>query len=234
MAHINGKEVLFSPQVHITRDTGYYDEYWDTFQDNGERRNYYHAFAYGGSIATSPWTNKNFKPKYPIKPTIVENMCTKFAYEGDITEVATFDFSITQTLYGAFVNCPYITKLGVMDFRGVYDCGGAVVSNCYALHTIDKLIFKPNGTQRMDADGLKFTNCTSLQNIEIEGHINFNINYQWCPLSKKSITSVVNALYDGSTGKTATFKKSAKEAAFTADEWAALIGTKTNWTIALA
>jgi hypothetical protein len=30
-----------------------------------------------------------------------------------------------------------------------------------------------------------------------------------------------------------TFSKKAKEAAFTADEWEALIATKPNWTISL-
>ena len=52
-------------------------------------------------------------------------------------------------------------------------------------------------------------------------------------LTKESITSVVNALYEGSTGLTATFKKSAKESAFTDDEWAKLTATKPNWTFAL-
>lgn len=62
-----------------------------------------------------------------------------------------------------------------------------------------------------------------------------SINLQWSySLTKASFESTINALSSAVTGKTATFSKKAKEAAFTADEWAALIATKPNWTISLA
>lgn len=79
-----------------------------------------------------------------------------------------------------------------------------------------------------------FYNCTALANVTVVAEtINRTIDFQWCPLTKESITSIVSGLRSDVTGQTCTFKKSAKEAAFTADEWAELIATKTNWTISL-
>jgi hypothetical protein len=70
--------------------------------------------------------------------------------------------------------------------------------------------------------------------IFVEGSvIAVSINLQHSPLTKASFESVVAALSPTVTGQTATFSKKAKEAAFTADEWAALIATKSNWTFSL-
>ena len=37
-----------------------YDEFWDTYQTNGQRTNYTYAFSGLG------WTDNLYKPKYPI------------------------------------------------------------------------------------------------------------------------------------------------------------------------
>ena len=81
-----------------------------------------------------------------------------------------------------------------------------------------------------------FLYCACLEEIRfVENTIKDVISFESCKkLSKSSITSVINGLSDTVTGKTATFSKTAKESAFAAEEWAELIGTKPNWTIALA
>ena len=81
-----------------------------------------------------------------------------------------------------------------------------------------------------------FLYCADLEEIRfVENTIKDVISFESCKkLSKSSTTSVINGLSDTVTGKTATFSKTAKEAAFTDAEWAQLIGTKPNWTIALA
>ena len=80
-----------------------------------------------------------------------------------------------------------------------------------------------------------FGYCEALEDITITGTIGTGvINFQWSTkLSKASITSIINALSDTKTGMSITFSQAAKEAAFTADEWSALIATKPNWTINL-
>ena len=81
-----------------------------------------------------------------------------------------------------------------------------------------------------------FLYCADLEEIRfVENTIKDVISFESCKkLSKSSTTSVINGLSDTVTGKTATFSQTAKEAAFTDAEWAVLIGTKPNWTIALA
>ncbi len=81
-----------------------------------------------------------------------------------------------------------------------------------------------------------FQSCNQLVDITISGVIGNDINLQYSPLSKASITSVVNALSETMSGKTATFQKDAVVNAFgstTAQEWLDLVATKQNWTISL-
>lgn len=66
-----------------------------------------------------------------------------------------------------------------------------------------------------------------------QGKINVSISFEWLILSNESILSIINALSDTALEQTVTFKKSANEAAFTDDEWTALVATKPNWTFAL-
>ena len=79
-----------------------------------------------------------------------------------------------------------------------------------------------------------FTNCNSLEHITIEGVIGSNLDIHWSPLTADSIRNIVGALSTTATGRTVTFKKTAKEAAFTDEEWAELIGQRPNWTVVLA
>ena len=102
-------------------------------------------------------------------------------------------------------------------------------ANARALVTVRKLIV--DETTQMDN---QFTNCTALENLTIEGTIGQNFNAQWCPLTEESILSVVTHLSDTTSGLTCTFKSTAVEAAFTTEEWNALVATKPNWTFAKA
>ena len=78
-----------------------------------------------------------------------------------------------------------------------------------------------------------FDAMTSLKKLKAQGSIKSTISFRYSPLDRESITSIVNALDTEAAGETCTFKKTAKEAAFTDDEWETLIATKTNWEILL-
>ncbi len=98
------------------------------------------------------------------------------------------------------------------------------------IKTFRKLIVHENLTF-----GSAFYNAQWLEELNVEGTIGNSIDLHWSTkLFKASMESVVNALSAAKTGQTVTFSKTAKEAAFTAEEWAALIATKPNWTISLA
>ena len=81
-----------------------------------------------------------------------------------------------------------------IDFRAV---GNAqVFQSASLLKTISKLIV---------TDEVTYTNwfagCTALEDITIEGTIGNDISFSDCPLTKASITSIINALSGTVTGK---------------------------------
>ena len=78
-----------------------------------------------------------------------------------------------------------------------------------------------------------FRNCRSLVNIIMSGEVGEDTDFSACPLSADSFRSFFDVLSLTTTDKTVTFNKTAKETAFTADEWATLVATRSNWTIAL-
>lgn len=107
-----------------------------------------------------------------------------------------------------------------------------------SVETIDKIIVVENLNYKYTFQG-----CDKLKNIVFEGTIGRNIDFQWSPLSRESIISVVYALSDSANGQTATFNRSAVNTAFetsegaadgsTSAEWQELIATKSNWNISL-
>lgn len=208
----------------------WYDRFWDAFQANGNRTSYDYAFYAAGGGA---WTNANFNPKHQIKPTSAVSIFSGVSYAGDLTDVADVDFSQSTNLMNAFTVAVNLTRVGVVDCRAVTTNHITMFNYCQALETIDEIILKDDGTQVNNTAGWNFVNCISLKNVKITGKINFNTSFQYSPLTKESITSIVNALWENSSELTLTLKKSAKESAFTDSEWSALIATKPNWTISL-
>ena len=78
-----------------------------------------------------------------------------------------------------------------------------------------------------------FDGTTQLANITFEGIIGQSIGFPNSPLTKASITNIVEHLSSSKTGLTVTIKQTAKEAAFTTSEWSTLTATKSNWTFSL-
>ena len=105
-------------------------------------------------------------------------------------------------------------------------------TDCLALHTIRKLYFPAKTLVTTNA----FYGCQALVNLTIGGTIAATgIDMHWSTLlSRDSITSVIGALSDTTTGMAITFSQAAVDAAFTDAEWSALEATKPNWTISLA
>ena len=216
-------------------DTGgksFYDEFWDAHQANGTRTNYANAFAC--------WSADNIRPKYDMKPTT-----TYMMFRGAVNVVdglLTLDLAERLNDCGVIIDTSKCTTFQYMFYEsriahvGVLDTRGAASLNDIfdysRIRTIDKLILRDDGSQTISGS---FKSCVLLVDIEIEGVIGKNgLNFQWSTsLSKASITSIINALSTTTEGLTVTLSKTAKEAAFTADEWSALIATRTNWTISL-
>lgn len=207
-----------------------YDTFWDAYQDDGNRTNYVGGFSGVG------WTDETFKPKYDTR---ADNATDMFANCG-ITDLkgicehqgVALDFSGATSLLRTFQSAATLTRIGVLDASSAADFRN-VFNMCRALQSVERLVLsETTGTQYNAATA--FNNCTALTDLTVEGVIWFSLSFQWCPLSRASIESVVAALSGTKTGQTLTLKKSAAEAAFTTEEWETLVATKPNWTIAKA
>lgn len=207
-----------------------WNEFWDSFQENGNRLDYRYAFYL--------WKRRNLKPKYDIIPTNCSYM-----FANAFTLDSENDRSFKKALEDSGVvldtsqsnNFQYmfwyswITEIPTIDTRSASKLDYTFYYATY-LRTIEKLILKDDGSQSCL---WAFEGCSRLTDIIVEGKIGQNFAINNSPLTKASIESIVNALSSASTGKTVTFKKTAKEKAFTTDEWDALINTKPNWTFSL-
>lgn len=213
-----------------------YDAFWNKYQKNGNRTLYKSAFSGAG------WSQDTLTPKYTIKPS------TK---------------SYSTGAYGLFEYCGWIDNpidfsVIPMDFT---DCtrGERLFANANALKiVVDLSTFTSLKECFMCNDGgaikditLKvsdkctdytsaFGYCSQLTNLTFAtgSTIAASINLQWSTnLDKESLISVINALSTTTSGLTVTLSQTAVETAFgstTSSEWTTLIGTRSNWTIALA
>lgn len=198
------------------------DAFWDSYQNNGNREDYSHAF---GGVG---WNNKTFTPKCDIEPTSAYMIFRQCDFEGDLVEYlkslgVKLDFSKATNTGYMFALASKITHIGVINALNtksntVFDC---CFQNCSALHTIDKLIFDPGITAEFGT--ASFANCTALENITMDGEIyhgtgNNILNLKDSKkLSKKSILSIIEHLSEDekiTAPQTATLSREAVENAF--------------------
>ena len=171
-----------------------YQALWDSFQDNGSRRNYEMAFA---GIS---WKPDIFKPKHPMKPSNAVQMFYKAtSLTCDIAEVADIDFSDAPSLLQTFQNFGG-TRIGVLDIRKATNITN-MIANCSNLVTIDKIIVGGNLPST-----LGFSNCTKLKNVTTEGELVKSVNAGACPLTVISLKSIITALKDFTEDTTNRYK----------------------------
>lgn len=207
-----------------------YDAFWNSVQQNGNKTDY--AFAFAGTS----WNDTTFKPKYDIIPSIANSMFQNSWIQNLVaileTQGVTLDTSNASTIQNFFVACPYLTKIPKIDASGVTSSTGCagVLNSCTSLQEVEEFVFNGNATNYAS-----FANwCTKLKKFKASGTIGSSISFEKSyVLDKESITSIITCLSLSASGQSVSFSKAAKEAAFTADEWAVLIATKSNWTISL-
>ena len=176
---------------------------YDAFWD--VLQNYGQPATYKCAFAYGVFKDEIYNPKYPIVAR----------------------YSDAQSAQDIFLYSPITDTKVDIDVTGPTGCARCF-SNATKLVTIRKIIVVEKNTYQDT-----FVNCTSLENITFEGVIGNSINLQYSPLSRQSIENIISVLSAIATGKTLTLKKTAKENAFTDEEWQTLIATKSNWTISL-
>ena len=192
----------------------------------------------------STWNDNTFYPNQDIKPIGHAN---SLFYLVEITDLVgrlkecgvKLDTSgVTQRSDYMFNYCTKLTTVPYLDLRNAngydYSLMGNMFSNCYALKTIEGIHLSDDGLQNLGAPYSCFNQCTALENVTFYGKIGTSLYFnQSSMLSRTSIENVVSSLSDTATGQTISFSNTAKTAAFTDEEWAALIATKPNWTFTL-
>lgn len=210
-----------------------YDEFWDNYQDYGNRTDYNY-----GPFGGAGWSDSTYKPKYTPTPRQSYAMYTG----SHITEILNIDTSNSTSIEQLFYCCYYLTHVGTISAVSAIVSTGVryAFANCTRLVTIDKFIITEN-TQF----NFTFNNCLALENLIIEGTIGQNgLNLQWSTkLSYQSIRKIIDALSSTTSGLSITLSLTAVNKAFeesegandgsTSQEWEYLIGTKQNWTINL-
>ena len=210
-----------------------YDEFWDKYQDNGNRVNYQYGFAGDG------WNKNNFKPKYSMRPTQMSTGFWKLGSKDadienaiDFVEVfddrgLVFDTSNNENFTSAFM-WANIKRLGVIDIRK----NSSAFSTVFAygkIKTIEKLIVDENVVFQSNT----FQNQATLENITIEGVIGTSVAIaQASKLTIESMRSIIAALKDfGGTTTTATLTLHATAKAKLIETDIANI-TQKGWTLA--
>lgn len=207
----------------------------DDIQVNGGRSDYRFAFAY--------MNGDNFYPNYDIKPTgsnVGSNMFYKFDFSSPNNPVSLVeridDRGFKLDLSGLTGTWQLPFGYAMVSDIGEIDVSNVTLDRCFMgairLTKIVKLIVSDKNTFVNQYGGV-FSNCDRLTDIEFEGVIANDIDFQYSPLNRRSIENVVSVLSDSTTDKTITFKETAIDDAFTESEWKALMDSKPNWSFAL-
>lgn len=176
-----------------------YDEFWDNYQNFGNRTDYNYAFTGRG------FNFANFYPKYDIKPvgymTYIFYAWETSKHYGSLTQrlkecgvvLDTSGISNMTSMfaYSSFTEFPTINCTGL----STSSASTHVFANCYSrVNKIEKIIVK---------EGVAFTNWFLNSNFEeviFEGVISTDsLNLQWSTrLTHESLMSVINCLKDNS------------------------------------
>lgn len=179
-------------------------QFWDLYQQDGDRTDYSFAFAGAG------WTEETF---WPNRDITIHNGYEMFAYCGFAGSLKArlqackvqLKFGGNETLMNLFAYADKITELGVIDMSEVISSTSNthIFKQCKALHTIEKLIL-PNGQSSWNG---WFTGCAALENIIFEGIISkTGLDLSDCPkLTRESMLSILNCLTNA-VGLSGTWK----------------------------
>ena len=174
-------------------------EFWDSYQDNGNRTDYYWAFVGAG------WNDITFKPKYDLRPVNALEMFENCAIT-DLKSIlekmgVTLNTKTATDVAMMFYNSK-ITHIPVIDMSGLAeDNTGAIFEFCTDLVEIEKIILPPEDITWNARDWFGSTSSGSaisnLEEIRFEGVIRTNFNVSMCPkLSHDSLVSIVSCLKD--------------------------------------
>lgn len=214
-------------QILYGTDTGgksFYDDFWDNYQENGNRVDYAYGFAGYG------WNDNYYKPKYPIKSKDTYMMFARTRISKisgiDFSEAASFDYSFYYSNFLKEIDLGSIPN--AKSFSMSFSSG---VIETVRMRDVSEVCTFSN----------TFRAASQLVNVDLTGSIGNDISFSDCKkLSRDSIFSVRNHLSGMVSGKTVTFSRTAVINAGYGDgdtlneiDWADFCGAVPNWTFSL-
>lgn len=211
---------------------GWYDTFWDTYQQNGNRTDYAVAFR---SLA---WSDDNFKPKYDIKMTGVSSGVFQYSgitrLKGKLDELGLIlDTSECITLLQMFQGTN-IKDVPIIDGSNATSLSYTFGSSPM-VETIEKLIL----TDKLTTVSNAFLKAERLAHVIFEGILAITgLDLHWSVLlDAESYNSLMNILSPNTTGMSITLPsyetvKTTYDAVYGDGAWDAIVATKSNWTIA--
>ena len=116
------------PKVFEAGKQAEYDTFWDTFQNYGNRKYYYYAFAWQNAEGLG-WASEAYNPKYPIVCEGANAANSIFHYSSRMTDVRVPIVVRNTTMSTTFYRCydlksiPSLTLENVTDFYNAFaDC----------------------------------------------------------------------------------------------------------------
>jgi hypothetical protein len=209
-------------EVYTSGKQAEYDEFWDVYQNNGNRTSYLGAFSGYG------WTDETFIPKYPLDMGDGITGINLFYYSRITDAIKNLGINIkAYSNMNNFANSSTITHFNTVDFSEVTQCNSAFGSS--NLKRIEKLILS-NKTQFSSM----FGGASNIEYIGFEGTISNNgLSVSPCTkLDKSSLLKLVECLENkkGVSGTWTVTLGSTNLAKLTDDEKA--IATDKGWTLA--
>lgn len=200
---LNGKREWVLKKVNIInsnpdednryQNPNYWNEFWDAFQDHGEKRDYSYNFSNKYGIN---WTQELFKPKYDI--VVVDGRGMFLDSEIiDLTSLnINLDFSKCTSFQNMFYNCKNLQKIGTIDMSRAQNYLHGIFENCQNLQSIEKIILPIEQNDEYPNDFFQAAfYCPILTDISFEGQILANFYLNGCPsLSRESLLNVIKAL----------------------------------------
>lgn len=186
-----------------------YNEFWDNYQDEGNRDDY--AFAFSGK----GWDDNTYNPKYDLNIT---------------SAGVVFQNSLITDNKKAI-------KLNIPDSGACATFYGAQSLERISELNLQKDIYFANTAFRSCKNLIEINIVGSGQMACASNNTQKTIEFDSTKLNADSIRSIVNALKDDVTGYTLKFTATAVNNAFvggeTSEEWKALKASKPNWNIAI-
>lgn len=202
----------------------WYDPMWTAIQRDGRSRDYSSTFR-------NPfWTDETFNPPYPLIPTQAANMFRDSGIKKSV-KVSEIKFSRSESASYLFAYSS-IEEIYHLDLSNVLSKNSGIThlfAGCENLRRIDKMYFPYD--RECIYDGA-FGGCTSLTTIVCKNEIFNSVNFFGCPLTKDSLISILEHLYDYSKESITKMLTLGKDNLNKLTNSEKAIATQKGWTLA--